>query len=56
MTLQSLRKAAYRQLEPDAWRAKGLSPVNTGLVILIFIAVAEAVLDTEPTISRGRTP
>ena len=54
MTLQSLRKAAYGQLEPDAWHAKGLSPVNTALVVLIFVAVAEAVLDTEPTISRGR--
>ena len=54
MTLQSLRKAAYRQLEPSAWPRKGLSPVNLALVILIFIAVIEAVLDTEPTISRGR--
>jgi len=54
MTLQSLRKGAYGQLEPDAWHAKGLSPVNTALVVLIFVAVAEAVLDTEPTISRGR--
>lgn len=54
MTLQSLRKAAYRQLEPSAWPQKGLSPVNLALIILIFIAVIEAVLDTEPLISRGR--
>ena len=54
MGLQSLRKAAYVQLEPDAWPGKGLSPVNLALVFLILIAVAEAVLDTEPTISRGR--
>ena len=49
-----LRKTAYRQLEPTAWRRKGLSPVNHFLVYLIIIAVVEAVLDTEPVISRGR--
>jgi voltage-gated potassium channel len=54
MTTVSLRARAYRQLEPAAWPGKGLSPVNLALVILIFIAVAEAILDTEPTISRGR--
>ena len=54
MTLSALRATAYRQLEPGAWPAKGLSPVNLFLVILIVIAVAEAVLDTEPTIVAGR--
>lgn len=54
MTLNSLRLKAYRQLEPTAWPGKGLSPVNLFLVILIVVAVMEAVLDTEPTISRGR--
>jgi voltage-gated potassium channel len=54
MSLQSLRKAAYRQLEPSAWPAKGLSPINLFIVFLIFVAVIEAVLDTEPMISGGR--
>jgi voltage-gated potassium channel len=54
MALNSLRLKAYRQLEPTAWPRKGLSPVNLFLVCLIIIAVGEAVLDTEPTISRGR--
>jgi voltage-gated potassium channel len=54
MALSSLRKTVYRQLEPAAWPRKGLSPVNLALVILILIAVLEAVLDTEPTISAGR--
>ncbi|MEO7601712.1 MAG: ion transporter [Sphingomicrobium sp.] len=49
-----LRKTFYRQLEPTAWRKKGLSPVNHFLVFLIIIAVVEAVLDTEPVISAGR--
>ena len=48
------RKKVYRQLEPTAWRRKGLSPVNHFLVYLIIIAVIEAVLDTEPVISTGR--
>jgi voltage-gated potassium channel len=53
MTLNSLRLKAYRQLEPAAWPRKGLSPVNAFLIFLIILAVVEAVLDTEPTISRG---
>lgn len=53
MSLIELRKAVYRQLEPTAYRG-GLSPTNKVLVVLIFIAVAEAVLDTEPMISKGR--
>lgn len=54
MGLIELRKMAYRQLEPTAWPGKGLSPVNLALIILIVVAVVEAVLDTEPVISTGR--
>lgn len=54
MGLIQLRKAAYHQLEPTAWRGDGLSPVNRVLVVLVVIAVAEAVLGTEPMISAGR--
>ena len=54
MAANALRKKFYKQLEPTAWPHKGLSPTNLILVILIFVAVLEAVLDTEPTISRGR--
>lgn len=52
MALNSLRKKVYKQLEPTA-RRKGLSPVNIALVVLILIAVVEAVLDTEPMIYQG---
>ena len=48
------RRKLYRQLEPTAWRRKGLSPVNHFLFYLIIIAVIEAVLDTEPVFSTGR--
>lgn len=53
MSMHSLRLAAYHQLEPSAWPKKGLSPVNIALVILVLIAVAEAVIGTEPMISAG---
>lgn len=54
MGLTQYRKAAYRQLEPTAWRGDGLSPVNKALVFLVIVAVLEAVLSTEPAISTNR--
>jgi voltage-gated potassium channel len=54
VTLESLKRAAYRQLEPAAWPGKGLSPVNKVLIVLIVVAVVEAVIDTEPLIAAGR--
>jgi voltage-gated potassium channel len=54
MSLRSIRSAFYRQLEPGAWPTDGLSPVNLFLVILIIVAVVEAVIGTEPAITRGR--
>jgi voltage-gated potassium channel len=54
MSLHSLRLRAYRQLEPTAWPRKGLSPTNWFLAVLILIAVINAVIETEPTISSGR--
>jgi voltage-gated potassium channel len=55
MSLRSLRLHAYRQLEPSAWPRKGLSPTNWLLAILIVIAVTDAVVETEPTISNGHS-
>jgi len=54
MSLQSLRLRVYRQLEPTAWPRKGLSPTNWVLAILIIIAVVNAIIETEPSISAGR--
>ena len=54
MAPSALRKTFYRYLEPGAWPGRGLSPVNLFLVFLIVVAVMEAVLDTEPLITRGR--
>jgi voltage-gated potassium channel len=53
-SMRALRLRVYRQLEPSAWPAKGLSPVNRFLVVLIVAAVIHAVIETEPMISGGR--
>ncbi len=52
--MSSLRARAYLNLEPSAWPRKGLSPVNRVLVGVILVAVAFAVLETEPTIVARR--
>ena len=52
--MRSIRKQFYEQLEPSARRRKGLSPVNSALVVLIIVAVISAILETEPSIVRGR--
>lgn len=52
--MSSLRQRAYLYLEPTAWPRRGLSPVNRVLVGLILVAVAFAVLETEPTIVEQR--
>ena len=51
---RSFRQRVYRQLEPTAWPRQGLSPVNLALVVLIVIAVASAIIETEPLIASGR--
>jgi len=47
------RRATYRALDPAA-HPRGLSAANAVLAALIVAAVAAAVLETEPTVSRGR--
>ncbi len=54
MALRTLRLRAYRQLEPSAWPRQGLSPVNLFLVVLIIVAVVQAIIETEPLIASGR--
>ena len=51
---RSVRQRVYRQLEASAWPKKGLSPVNSALVVLIIVAVVVAVIETEPLVSAGR--
>jgi len=48
--LERGRTSAYRQLEPRAWERPGLSPVNKLIVVLVLLATAAAILETEPMI------
>lgn len=47
----TLRAWTYRQLEPEAWLERGLSPVNRLLTAAILVATLAAVLETEPLIA-----
>jgi voltage-gated potassium channel len=49
-----LRKWLYRNLQPAAWHKTGLSPLNRFIVVVICLAVAVAVFESEPEIHRGR--
>jgi voltage-gated potassium channel len=54
MTLRVWRKLAYDQLEPAAREDHGLSWTNRILIVVIVLAAAGAVLETEPSIATGR--
>ena len=50
----SLRRRLYVLLDPTAWPKKGLSPLNRVIAILICVAVALAILESEPVIYARR--
>lgn len=45
---QTLRSKVHRQLDPQAYPNKRLSPTNAVLVLLIILATIIAILETEP--------
>lgn len=47
------RRRLYQQLEPAAWSASGLSPVNRGVAVAIVCSVAFALAGSEPLIVTG---
>ena len=53
MAMKHLRQRLHRQLDPQAWRTQGLSPLNTFLVIAILVATFSAIIQTEPTLSTA---
>lgn len=53
---ESLRRRLYVQLSPSAWAGRGLSPVNRGVVALILLSIAVAVLESEPALRALWTP
>lgn len=48
------RRALFAQLDPAARPGGGLSPLNAALCVLILLATALAVAETEPVVTRGR--
>lgn len=44
----------YRQLEPNVWPRKGLSPLNILIVVVILLGTFAAILQTEPLVFAGR--
>lgn len=50
----SWRRRLYRNLDPAAWHKPGVSPLNRAIMVVIVLAVATAVAQTEPTIRAGR--
>ncbi|MCP3730775.1 ion transporter [Sphingomonas sp. MG17] len=51
--MRNFRRALFEQLDPPKWPGRGLSPLNAFLCVLILIATALAVLETEPLVTRG---
>ncbi len=51
---EPLRRRLYRQLNPSAYPGGGVSPLNAVLGTLILLAVAGAVIETEPVVTAGR--
>ena len=49
----TLRRRLYTQMEPSAWRGKGLSPLNFAICLLIQFSVLVCILETEPEVSQG---
>jgi voltage-gated potassium channel len=50
----TLRQQLYIQLEPTAWKVKGISPTNRAICWLIIVSAVFAILETEPTLNFGR--
>lgn len=48
--LAARRRAVHLQLDPRAWKPKGLSPLNRCVCVLIVLSVALSILETEPVI------
>lgn len=51
-TITKLRQFWHRQLDPEAWDGKGLSPTNWIIFVCIWVAIVFGVLATEPSFSR----
>lgn len=50
------RKWAFLNLHTAAWHRQGMSPLNRVIAVLIFAAVAVAILESEPEVYEGNEP
>ncbi len=48
----NLRQRLYRQVEPSAWDAKGMSSFNFITMVMILLAVACAIVETEDSLRQ----
>jgi hypothetical protein len=47
---RGLRRAFWRQLDPEAYEREGLSPTNKVIVLTVILSTIAAVVETEPVI------
>ena len=50
--LSTVRRYWHRQLDPEAWDGKGLSPTNWFIFFLIWVSIVFGVMATEPDFSH----
>lgn len=50
----TFRRRLWMQLDLDAWRGDGVSPLNRILLALVMASVAVSALETEPTLAHWR--
>lgn len=51
-TLSAVRRYWHRQLHPEAWDGKGLSPTNWFIFVTILISIVFGVMATEPSFAQ----
>jgi len=45
-----VRRAIWRQVDPEAYHGIGLSPINRAVVCVVTVSSILAILETEPTV------
>lgn len=48
--MSSLRTRLYTNLDPEAWREQGISPLNRAVLGIVLLSILVAVLESEPTL------
>lgn len=48
--MRQLRRKLYNHLHTAAWPAKGLSPINKFIAVMILFSIVTVILETEPSV------